>query len=519
MKQKFPNIILIVMDTVRADHLSSYGYYRNTSPNIDKIAEQGVLFENAFSTATWSPPSHASIFTGKYPSYHKTLGSNVYLEGDNTTLAKILEANGYSTIGVTNCSLVGLGTGFERGFQTFVEPRTYTRFLPKELHRKASTVSMLLELLVHDPKEFVKTMVFGPDQYNTRTNEIIKGFIKSKQASKKPFFLFVNYFNCHAPYDPPRPFKERFCNDFSEPRLFIMEFVLERILGKTLERIGNGNLDIMKLKYITGASSEARFSYMAKELQISEKEWEIAQSWYDGEIAYLDHCIGELVDFVHNEGLFDNTVLVITADHGENFGQHGLAGHHFRLYDSVLHVPLIMSCPSLIPKRKRLPEIVATIDILPTVMSLCNLSVKDEIQGKNLDPFEERKIHDFVCAECGESVTEWALSFGLRGSRVRSGRQDSISSKVRSIDMGSKCIRNGEFKYILSADGREELYDMLDDPTEENNIINERPDETRYLRRQLEKTLDITYFGPKEISYDEKERTEIIDRLKALGYI
>lgn len=518
MKQKFPNIILIVMDTVRADHLSCYGYRRKTTPNIDKIAEQGVVFENAFSSATWSPPSHASIFTGKYPSYHKTLGRNVYLARDNTTLASILETHGYSTIGITNCSLVGLGTGFERGFQTFVEPRAYARALPKELHKKASTLSMLLELFIHDPKKLVKTLVFGPDQHNTLTNEIIKGIVKTKQASKKPFFLFVNYFNCHAPYDPPRPFKERFCSGFTEPRLFIMEFALERILGKSGERILDRDLDIMKLKYIAGPS-EARFSYMASELQISEKEWEVIQSWYDGEIAYLDHCIHELINFVYNEGLDDSTVLIITADHGENFGQHGLAGHHFGLYDSVLHVPLIMSCPSLIPKKKRLTEIVSTIDILPTVMSLCNLSVKDEIQGENLDPFEERKIHDFVCAECGESVTRWALSFGLRGSRVRSERPDSISPKVRSMDIGSKCIRNGEFKYILSADAKEELYDMVNDPTEENNILNEHPDKAGYLRRQLEKTLDAAYFGPKEISYDEKERTEIIDRLKALGYI
>ncbi len=504
MKHALPNIFLIVMDTVRADHLSSYGHHRRTSPNIDKIAEHGILFENAFSAGIWSPPSHASIFTGKYPSYHKTLGRNIYLARDNTTLAQILGANGYSTMGITNCGLLGRGTGFEKGFQRYVEPsRCLTR--PKELD-KADTLSMLLELLTHAPKDFVKTLVFGPDQYNSHTNEIIRDFIRSKKANKKPFFLFANYFNCHAPYDPPRPFKERFCNGFTEPKLFIMELLLERIFGKTRQRIPNKNLEIDKLKYIAAGASEARFRYMAKELQISENEWEVIRSWYDGEIAYLDYCIGELTNFLYNEGVFDNTLMILTADHGEDFGEHGLASHHFGLYDSLLHVPLIMSYPSLIPRKKRLPQIVSTIDILPTVLSLCNISVKDEIQGKRLDPFEKRKIHNFVCAECGESVTK--LRFW-----------EMFSSKLRSVDRGSKCLRNEHLKYIFHPRGREELYDTVKDPLEENNIVHEHPDEARYLKRQLEKNLDITYFGPRESFRDANDRNEMMKRLKALGYV
>lgn len=504
MSRISPNIILIVMDTARADHLSSYGYHRNTSPNMDKIAEQGVLFENAFSAAIWSPPSHASIFTGKYPSYHKTLGRNTYLAKVNTTLAEILGANGYSTMGITNCGLLGLGTGFEKGFQKYIEPSRYlTR--PKQLD-KADTLSMLLELLTHSPRDFVRTLVFGPDQYSSRTTEIIKGFIRGKQANKKPFFLFVNYFNCHAPYDPPRPFKGRFCKEFTEPRLYIMEFILERIFGKTRQRVPDKDLDIKKLKYIAAGASEARFRYMAKELQISEKEWEVIRSWYDGEIAYLDYCIGGLINFLRNEGIFDNTLIIITADHGEDFGEHGLASHHFGLYDSLLHVPLIMSHPSLIPRKKRLQQVVSTIDIFPTVLSLCNISAKDEIQGKRLDPFEKRKIHDFVCAECGESVTK------LRPFEM-------FSSKLRSVDRGSKCIRNAAFKYIFYPGGREELYHTVNDPLEENNIVHDRPDKAKYLKTQIERMLDIAYFGAKEPFRDEKDRNEMMKRLRALGYV
>jgi len=518
-----PNVILIVMDTVRADHLSCYGYHRKTTPNIDRIAELGVLFENAFTTGTWSPPSHASIFTGKYPSYHKTLGRNVYLSKDNATIAEILKAEGYSTMGVTNCTLLRPGTGFERGFQNFLEPFGYF-VLPLWFHRKSYTLSTLLERLFLDPKDFVRALTFGPGKFNAYTNKIIKSLIESDQAGKKPFFLFVNYFNCHAPYDPPRPFKERFCDGFTEPPLYIMEFILEKILGKTGQKIANRDLDMAKLLKIAGSSGLARFLYMAKELQILEKEWEVVRSWYDGEIAYLDSCLGDLLNFIQDEGIFDDTVIIITADHGENFGEHGLVGHHFGLYDSILHVPLIISHSSLASGRIRHKGVVSTIDILPTILSLCGLDASDDIQGKTLFSFEERKIHDFVCAECGESETDWALTrhaarMGAFESVYERLQSSGIALKLRSIDMGSKCIRNEEFKYIFSPSGKEELYDIASDPTEKNNIIHEHPDKARYLRAQLEKMLDITYFGPKKTAYSEKEKAEIENRLMALGYM
>jgi len=519
-----PNVILIAMDTVRADHLSCYGYHRKTSPNIDKIAEEGVLFENAFTTGTWSPSSHASIFTGKYPSYHRTLGRNVYLRRGNKTIAEILAANGYRTIGISNCILLHVGTGFERGFQKFVEPFGYF-VLPPEFHRRSGTLSMLLELALRSPKDFVKNLVYGPDQLNAYTNRVIKSLIKGDRARKKPFFMFINYFNCHAPYDPPRPFKGRFCSGFEEPQLFFVEYMLEKMLGKSCERIVGRDLNTQKLEYIAN-SATVHFSFIAGELQISEKEWEVVRSWYDGEIAYLDSCLGELLNFIQDEGIFDNTVIIITADHGENFGEHGLARHRFGLYDSLLHVPLIISHPSLASGRIRHKGTVSTIDILPTILSLCGLGASDDIQGKTLFPFEERKIHNFVCAECGELETDWAWALAKHGARVGASesvnaklRSSDLALKLRSIDMGSKCIRNEEFKYIFSPIGRDELYDIASDPTEKNNIIHERPDEAKYLRSQLERMLDITYFGPKKTAYSEKEKAETENRLMALGYM
>lgn len=486
-KTEVPNVILIVMDAVRADHLSCYGYHRKTSPNIDNLAKKGVLFERAFSTAEWSYPSHASIFTGKYPSRHKTLGKDIYLHKENTTIAEILSRNRYLTIGVSGNDLLSPINGFSRGFQKYVvfdirhEIRSFFRFVKQS------------------PKDFARTLVYGFDGYTYRNIEKIKGFLKN---CKKPFFLFTNIYNAHAPYNPPRPFKKHFCDNLNRPPLSIMEPISRMMHGHSGEKMPG--FDIRKLNLI--ASDHGQYSFMAKELQVSEEEWEVVKSWYDGGILYLDYRIGELVKFLQHQGIFENTLLIITADHGENFGEHGLASHQFCLYDSLIHVPLIMVYPKAIPRGKKISSLVSLIDIFPTILDLLNIKGhRHDIQGKSLFPFEDRKIHDFVCAECGESVRS-----RLTGSTLR--------SRLKQYDKGYKCLRTESYKYIISADQKEQLYDIRKDPLEEKNIAGKYPDKTKYFKKQLENTIDISFFGPKEFPA-EKEREEILKRLQSLGYI
>jgi arylsulfatase A-like enzyme len=205
-------------------------------------------------------------------------------------------------------------------------------------------------------------------------------------------------------------------------------------------------------------------------------------------------------------GLFENTLLIITSDHGENFGDHGLASHQFCLYDSLMHVPLIISYPKLIPSERRISSLVSHIDILPTILDLLNIKAYPHgIQGKSLSPFENRKIHNFVCAECGESVL----------SRLEAS---SLRSKLKVYDKGSKCLRTESYKYIISADQKEELYDLHNDPLETINIAMEYPDKAKYFKEQLENAIDISFFGPKEIPLT-KERDDILKRLQSMGYI
>jgi len=460
------------MDSVRADHLSCYSYHRETSPNIDKIAQKGVLFEKAFSTAEWSPPSHASLFTGKYPSYHRTLGMNLFLRKGNITLGEILSQNGYQTMGITCNPLLGLESGFDRGFQEYIE---------------VGGTALSLEWL-KNPKAIIRTLIYGPDFNTFRATETIKGLLKRKHR-RKPIFLFTNFLNCHHPYNPPRPFKEKNCKSFDESKLYITEFVLNHF-GKTTEKIHNENLDIHKLRSIAAGNF---WPYMLKKMEISREEWDIIKSWYDGEIAYLDYRIGDLISFLTNNNLFNDTLLIITSDHGESFGEHRLACHGSGLYDSLIHVPLILTYPDIIPKRKKIKSIVSLIDIFSTIFEVSNIRTPDlEIQSKSLYPFEDQMFHDFVCAECGRRKNP----FGY-------------------FERGYKCLRTASDKYILSHDGKEELYNLKSDPLEQIDLSQEYPEKRAHMRKLLERTLDISYFG----SDHTVQKGRMLNRLKALGYL
>jgi len=490
--RKMPNVILLVLDAVRADHLSCYGYRRKTSPNIDKLASQGVIFENAFSAAEWSYPSHASIFTGKYPSFHKTLGKDLLLHKENVTISEISNLNGYQTIGITSNLLLSPLNGFDKGFQKYIvldSPFRSSEFLQQSYRNLA------------------RTLVYGPDWCTYRNVLTIKKFLDNYNK-KNPFFLFSNLYNCHAPYDPPRPFKKRFCSSLHEPPFYIIEYLSSKIFGHTGEKLDDSSLDVRKLNLI--AKDDGQYEFMAKELQVTEEEWKIIKSWYDGSISYLDYRIGELVNFLCKEEILDNTLLIITSDHGENFGEHGLASHQFGLYDSLLHVPLIMVYPDVIPKGKRISNLVSTIDIFPTILDILKIGgYKNDVQGRSLFPFKDQKFHDFVCAECGESVTSIPTD-SIRFKKLR--------PKLKPFDKGSKCLRTESYKYILSSDGKEELYDVQKDPLEEVNIVNKHPKKVEYFRKLLENTVDISFFGPKDFPAGKKGK-EMISRLQALGYI
>ena len=289
--------------------------------------------------------------------------------------------------------------------------------------------------------------------YLARAFQEIKKWITNSQKRNKPFFIFANYLDAHTPYNPPQPFKRKF------------------------EKVYNRDTDLEKVKDVF--NSRHGFPYIAKECEVSEEEWDLLKSWYDGEIAYIDFFLGKLLDFLKERELYDNTFIVITSDHGENFGEHQLANHAFCLYDTLLHVPLLMKHPELLSAGKRISNIVSNIDIFSTLFNLLKIETKSnrKISAVNLIPFENRIYREHVFAEYKPAYTDIKYL-----KRLCPNIDQTIFDKYNKY---LRCVRTKDFKYIIASDGKEELYDLESDPYETKNVIDEFPKKAEELRSVL----------------------------------
>jgi arylsulfatase A-like enzyme len=334
-----PNVLVVVMDTVRADHLSAFGYQRPTTPNLDRLAAQGVLFENAFSTSSWTLPAHASLLTGRFPFEH---GAEVHAyDGRYPTLSEAFEARGYRTAAFSaNTYYFSQPNGFGPGFQYF--DGMFTRFgdvLSRPLYGRM--LVMLYEENFHADLPGRK-----------RAAEINGDFFHWLDAdSTRPFFAVLNLFDAHAPYLPPAPFRDRF-SVRPDP-------------GGILNPWG----DRQKLSRPEDTRDE--------------------RDAYDGGIAYEDAQIGSLVKTLAARGLAENTLLVIVSDHGEFFGEHGLYMHQNALFLQGIHVPMLFRWPGHVPPGVRVANPVSIADVAATLTAMVPARRGPHFPGRSLSRFWE----------------------------------------------------------------------------------------------------------------------------------
>ncbi|MCP3960834.1 MAG: sulfatase [bacterium] len=320
------NVVLIVLDALRADRLSLYGNPERTSPNIDQLAATGVVFEHAIAQAPWTPPSMATLFTGTYQSFHQVTHSakekGVYsVLGDRmVTLAELFQQRGYHTGAVSAQPWVAEATGFSQGFDDFV-----------------------VFSGINDPFRTDKVMLDGLAWLNEKQTRA--------QKPTAPFFLYLHFINPHYPYAPPWPFDVG--------------------VGKAPERFAGGvSLEVLE--------------DLGRPSPVAPAERDYLLSLYDSEIKYVDWWIGVLIRQLERRKILDKTLIVLTSDHGEAFYEHGRYGHVTTLYNEMLHIPLVLSHPKLFPKERRVAEPVGTVDLLPTIAALAGLEVPAACQGENL---------------------------------------------------------------------------------------------------------------------------------------
>jgi len=333
-----PNVLLIVLDTQRADFLSSYGNRRVTTPHLDSLAAGGVLFERAFASSSWTLPSHISLFTGLLGFQHRTEErARRVLQPGPVTLAEQLSREGYATGGfVANLYWTGRQTGLARGFAHYED---YYGTLGDALHRAT---------LIRDFGTIQQMLGAIDVQGRKRASHINREVLGWLERVKgRPFFAFLNYFDVHAPYLPPEPFKGRF------------GVIRPEFRAKRLE-IGN----------------------QPKRPQTAER-WAYKVDRYQEMMLYLDDHLGKLFAELKRRGVLDNTIVIVTADHGEHFGEHGGIGEHgASLYTQETWVPLIIRYPERVPAGIRMSAAVSVADIPATITSLAG--VRDTFPGRSL---------------------------------------------------------------------------------------------------------------------------------------
>jgi arylsulfatase A-like enzyme len=414
-----PNVVLVVLDTVRADHLSLHGYGRDTSPNLARLARSGVSFEQARSTAPWTLPSHASMMTGRWP-HELSTTINSPLDGTYKTLAEHLAENGYSTAGfVANNAYAGAETGLSRGFALYED---HGLSIEDILWNSAFGQRVIL-LGLHPPEP--RTGASSIDYHRKAAAWVVDDALAwVSKVNRRPFFAFLNLYDAHDPYLPP---EESDCCHFGVKPESAADLV-------TLYRW-----------------------FVLDKKRVTERERRLIGDAYDDCIAYVDRQLGRFVDGLDRAGRLENTLVIVTADHGEHLGEHELYGHASSLYDAEIHVPLLVLLPGGAHAGQSIAAPVSLRDLAATI---------SDVIGIGGSPFPGRSLARFWApGESTDPRSEPSLSEvdGPVNCTPNQGRSPVFGGPLHAI------AERGEV-YIRDSSGREQLFDVRTDPKQLSNL-------------------------------------------------
>lgn len=495
------NLILIAVDTLRADHLGCYGSDIHT-PHIDGLAASGARFSTARTHIPLTGPSHASLFTSSVPSDHGcTVNSQNFPEA-NHTMAEILNEHGWTTAAFVSLGVLSDRFGFAQGFETY-------------------------------GGTFIRRWWKSAEEINARLSKWLR-----IEGRGSPLFLFVHYSDPHSPYAPPSreypmieirrggevlaslPADSRDHDVTVEVSSLREEFEFVLPDGVSDSDVGCWMIRTNDRKVTVKFAEEDEFlqsnrgapgfkdlprAFRLINLEKTTKNVTLHVTLreqlnpktliarYREEVAYVDSQIGLAIESLQAAGLWESSVVVFTADHGEGLGEHNLVGHVDQLYDSLLRVPLIVVAPGLVQPGTVIDAPAGHVDVLPTVLDLLGISVTDRFRGVSLMP--------------------WLEGTGPANGTLVLGETHKPEAKTNQ-----RSIVQGGFKYILhEADGSEELYDLTRDPREEHNLTSEMPQKVKLLSDLLQSEFE-REFGPGVVGEGQDLSEEDKVNLQGLGY-
>lgn len=427
-----PNVLLLVLDTVRAESLSLYGYHRDTTPNLNRLAARAVRFDQARATAPWTLPSHASMFTGRWP-HELNVGEKKPLDRTYPTLAETLGSRGYATAGfIANTFFCNQWFGLARGFQHYDDFYEEQESVSVAEALRCSSLGRLAVKALSDPLGGVERRRKDAG----RINGAFLNWLDRKGEDGRPFFAFLNYFDAHGPFVPPDGFERPFGRPAAdaEEEALIREWDVRSRAG------------------------------------VTDSQLELARDSYDDCLAYLDREIGRLFDELERRGVLDETLVILTSDHGEELGEHGLVGHGRSLYDQETRVPLLLFLPRGARGGEAVAEAVSLRDLPATVLDVLGLDPSaSDYPGTSLAslPAKEAPV-----------LTEVRIKDEISKNPTRPPAWRGPMSAV---------VAEG-FSYIRNADGREELYNVLADPAQLNDLAPAA--ESAEILKRLRENLD-----------------------------
>lgn len=416
--EKKPNIILITLDALRADHLSFMGYKKNTTPCIDEFSKDCLVFKKAFSAGPTTPYSFPSILTSTYP---LDFGGPKKIEKPRVLISEVFKKNGFLTAAFHSSPYLSEYFGYNKGWDYFEDitfPSGKAKISKIEKFIRKAVVLVFPELFFQIV--YLMYRIKKPKNRKVRAsvlNQALKDFLLSAKNSEKPFFLWAHYMDTHT---PPLCYSENRTCSYGE--------LIGDCAGSAVWSYGNKG---------------ALKNFLQKKFK---KYLEESIDSYDNAIKYLDSQIGEIVEFLKKENIYENSVICITSDHGDEFLEHGGIAHNIQLYNEVLFVPLLLK--TLDKSRQEITKKVSLIDLSPTLCELSGIEKPKEFKGKSL--LSDK--NEFVFHQSAFSKKENHLD-------------------LRKLEECKMACQTENYKYIIDyATKKEELYDLKSDPKEQNDI-------------------------------------------------